>query len=177
MGVRVPEETPAASPLWLVLLRLLAAALLIVALAHPLLTPNKELRGQGPLILIVDDGWAAAHHWSTRQEVLQQFISQADRENRPVVLIPTAPQLDGRLPAATGQLRASEARIIAGAMTPKPWPTHRAAALTAVQGLSFQGPAATIWLNDGLGASVGAARTQQQGQQVDSHGQPRINGG
>lgn len=151
MGVRVPEETPAASPLWLVLLRLLAAALLIVALAHPLLTPNKELRGQGPLILIVDDGWAAAHHWSTRQEVLQQFINQADRENRPVVLIPTAPQLDGRLPAATGQLRASEARIIAGAMTPKPWPTHRAAALTAVQGLSFQGPAATIWLNDGLG--------------------------
>ena len=122
MGVRVPEETPAASPLWLVLLRLLAAALLIIALAHPLLTPNKELRGQGPLILIVDDGWAAAHHWSTRQEVLQQFINQADRENRPVVLIPTAQQLDGRLPAATGQLRASEARIIAGAMTPKPWP-------------------------------------------------------
>jgi hypothetical protein len=151
MGVRVPEETPAASPWWLVLLRLLAAALLIVALAHPLLAPNKALKGQGPVILVIDDGWAAAHNWSTRLEALRQFIDQADRENRPIILIPTALQLDGLSPAATGQLRPSEARILVGAMTPKPWSTHRASALAAVQSLSFQGPATTIWLNDGLG--------------------------
>jgi hypothetical protein len=151
IGVRVPEETPATSPLWLVILRLLAAALLIVALAHPLLAPNKALTGQGPLVLIIDDGWAAARDWPARQDALRQFINQADRENRAVILVPTAPQMDGRPPAASGQLRPSEARIIAAAMTPKPWPTDRALALAAIQGLGFQGPVSTIWLNDGLG--------------------------
>lgn len=164
IGVRVPDETPATSPLWLVLLRLLAAALLIVALAHPLLAPNKALTGQGPLVLVIDDGWASARDWPARQDALRQFIDQADRENRTVILVPTAPRMDGRPPAASGQLRPSEARIIAAAITPKPWPTNRALALAAIQSLGFQGPVSTIWLNDGLGdgAAVPLAETLQR---------------
>ena len=61
--LRSKEETPDASPLWLIILRLLAATLLILALAHPLFNPDTPISGDGPLVLVIDDGWAAAPHW------------------------------------------------------------------------------------------------------------------
>ena len=60
LGLEPEEETSARTPLWLLLLRLGVAALLILALAGPVLNPEPELSGQGPLVLVVDDGWAAA---------------------------------------------------------------------------------------------------------------------
>ncbi len=41
-GLRQDEETPARTPLWLLLLRMLLAALVILALAHPILNPAAE---------------------------------------------------------------------------------------------------------------------------------------
>ena len=61
-----PERTPARTPWWLLLLRLVIAALLIVALAGPVLNPAPRLGGSGPLLLVVDNGWAAAKHWDER---------------------------------------------------------------------------------------------------------------
>src|SRR5229473_4679897 len=66
-GLVPREETPAKTPLWLILLRMLLAALLILALAHPLLNPQARLASTGPIVLVVDDGWAAARDWPTRQ--------------------------------------------------------------------------------------------------------------
>ena len=50
VGLENQEKTPAASPWWLTLIRLLAAALLIFALAEPVLNPSREaaLDGIGP---------------------------------------------------------------------------------------------------------------------------------
>src|SRR5215470_4529518 len=62
LGLVPREETPAKTPLWLILLRMVLAALIILALAHPLLNPNARLAGNGPLVLAVDDGWTAARH-------------------------------------------------------------------------------------------------------------------
>src|SRR6202167_5185346 len=53
------EETPAKTPLWLVLMRMVLASLIILALAQPLLNPSAKLAGSGPLVLAVDDGWSA----------------------------------------------------------------------------------------------------------------------
>src|SRR4051795_10029886 len=66
LGLVPREETPARTPLWLILLRMLLAALLILGLAHPLLNPTAQLPGSGPLLLVVDDGWAAAPQWRAR---------------------------------------------------------------------------------------------------------------
>jgi hypothetical protein len=169
-GLKLPEETPAASPWWLVLLRLLAAALIILALSHPLLAPNKKLGGLGPLILLVDNGWAAAQNWTTRQETLRQFIDQADRENRSVVLLPTAPSANGRLPEISRPMNAADARIAAGAMTPNPWPTNRAAALEAIRTPKLKGPATAIWLSDGLGDEFASPLAEQ----LQRHGETRV---
>src|SRR5918997_5989118 len=66
LGLRSSERTPARTPLWLLLLRLALAALLILALAGPVLNPAPGLGGRGPLVLAIDNGWAAARHWEDR---------------------------------------------------------------------------------------------------------------
>src|SRR5437868_13230798 len=56
LGLAPREETPARTPWWLIMLRTVLAALVIVALAHPLLNPQSLLGGGGPVIVVVDDG-------------------------------------------------------------------------------------------------------------------------
>src|SRR5581483_3489026 len=85
------EETPAKTPLWLILLRMLLAALVILALAHPLLNPSARLAGAGPLVIAVDDGWGAADRWPERQTMMTQLLEQAQRESRRLVMFGTAP--------------------------------------------------------------------------------------
>src|SRR4029077_11701882 len=67
LGLTPHEETPARTPLWLIVLRTILAALVIVGLAHPLINPQTPLAGAGPLVLVIDDGWAAARDWQARQ--------------------------------------------------------------------------------------------------------------
>ena len=56
-----------------------------------MLNPEPELTGDGPLVLVVDDGWAAAPGWAQRTEALERFAGRAQRQNREVVLLGTAP--------------------------------------------------------------------------------------
>ena len=91
-GLRPPEETPARTPPWLVALRFLIAALIILGLAQPLLNPNRPLAGSGPLVLIVDDGWAAARGWAERRTTLDGLVEQAERDGRSTIVITTAPK-------------------------------------------------------------------------------------
>ena len=72
------EETPAHSPWWLTALRMLLAGLIVLALARPVLNPDREsFAGTGPLLLVVDNGWASAAHWPERREVIDAAIDRA----------------------------------------------------------------------------------------------------
>src|ERR1700748_2244656 len=51
LGLQPHEETPAKTPLWLIILRMVLAGLIILALAHPLLHPTAQVAGQGALCL------------------------------------------------------------------------------------------------------------------------------
>ena len=73
-GLKDEEQAPARTPWWLLLLRLLAAAILILALADPLLGRSPVLAGQGPLVLVVDNGWSAAKNWSARQSLIADLL-------------------------------------------------------------------------------------------------------
>src|SRR3546814_15570496 len=79
-GLTAPEETPARTPWWLLLLRLLIVTLIILALAQPLLNPSARLAGDGPLVLVIDAGWSAARFWPARQSVASDLLAQAERE-------------------------------------------------------------------------------------------------
>jgi hypothetical protein len=79
-----------------------------------------------------------------------QRLEQAERDGRPVALLGTARPGDAEPIAVSDLLPAAEARTIAQAMTPQPWPTDRGAALAAVDAFDFAGSAHVVWLSDGL---------------------------
>src|SRR5580698_10503269 len=61
LGLNAPQETPARTPWWLLLLRLIAAALVIIAFAEPSIGEAPKALGSGPIVLFIDNGWTAAH--------------------------------------------------------------------------------------------------------------------
>ena len=71
VGLVREEETPAHTPLWLLLLRLAIAALVIFALAEPVWNPAPRIAGTGPLLIVTDNGWAAASHWNERRAAME----------------------------------------------------------------------------------------------------------
>jgi len=147
-GLRTPEQTPAHMPLWLLILRLALATIAIIALAHPLLNPAAKLAGSGPLVIAVDDDWSAAARWKTREEALAELLADAERRNRPVKLITTAPPEDGARQRTAGLLNVADARRQVQALKPKPWPADRRAAAAGIAGL--EGEAEVVWLTNGL---------------------------
>jgi hypothetical protein len=151
-GLRSDEETPAKTPWWLMALRIAVAVLVILALAHPILNPGARLKGEGTVLLVVDDGWAAAAAWDQRTDTLMNLLGHAERATRPVALLTTAPRSDGAPMAVQGILPAPEARELVQGLAPKPWPVDREAAAAALAGAGFEGPVKIFWLTDGLGA-------------------------
>jgi hypothetical protein len=103
LALQPQEETPARTPLWLILLRMLIAALIILALAHPLWNPGERLHGSGPLVLVVDDGWAAGPGWRKRLLAMEALVDQAERDGRPVRT--TAPGRSTRCRDLTSKVR------------------------------------------------------------------------
>src|SRR5215831_15133206 len=136
LGLIPREETPARTPIWLILLRMALAALVIVAVAHPLLNPQARLASSGPILLIVDDGWAAARDWAVRQAALADLLAEAEREDRQGVLVATAPPATNEAPAPLTPIRAADARAAVQALQPKPWPVDRRGALARLRAMS-----------------------------------------
>jgi Domain of unknown function (DUF4159)/Aerotolerance regulator N-terminal len=149
-GLVPREETPARTPLWLILLRVTLAALVILAVAHPLLNPQARLAATGPILLVVDDGWPAARDWPARQAALTNLLAEAEREDRQVVLVTTAPTASDEAPAPLAPLRAADARAAVQALLPKPWPVNRRTALARLEALSLPDASSAIWLSDGV---------------------------
>jgi Domain of unknown function (DUF4159)/Aerotolerance regulator N-terminal len=150
IGLEPSEQTPMKMPWWLLLLRMLLAAALILAVARPLLNPQADLPGKGPLLLVIDDGWSSAPGWTTRIAHAERLIQRAERGGRLVALVGTAPQPLDAPAMRRGALRPEEARTILRAFRPKPWPTDRAAAAADIDQMQIDSGAYAVWLSDGL---------------------------
>ena len=163
-GLVAREDTPQHTPWWLLLLRLVIGLLIILGLARPLWNVTESFPGSGPILLVVDNGWAAGRDWPARQAMMQDIIARAERQGRSMLLLPTAPTATGDPPAVSGLLRPAEARATADALVPLPWMPDRQAALASLEGLSIEGSAYAVWLSDGLDgtATEAFARRLQQ---------------
>ncbi len=154
LGLTATAETPARTPWWLLLLRMLAAGLVIVGLARPVLEAGGSLPGGGgPLLLVVDDGWAAAVDWPRRMTAAEAALDRAARAGRLVGLLATAPSETDAAPAATPAMPVPEARTRLAALRPKPWPSDRAAAAAALR--DWAGRGAVLYLADGTTGGAG----------------------
>lgn len=150
LGLHATEETPARTPWWLLLLRLTTAALVILALARPILDAGASLTGSGPTLLVVDNGWASAPEWPRRMEAANSVLDRAGRAGRQVALLTTAPDSAGGSPKLLGPMPIPDLRARLAALHPMPWPPDRGAAITALAGWNHPGTS-VIYVADGLG--------------------------
>ena len=143
------EEQPATSPWWLTALRLLLAAIVIFALAGPVFKPTAEVApGKGPLLVVVDNGWAAAPHWTATMDTAHRIVRLAEDAGRPMVLLATAEAANQSLaPADSGEILK---RL--DALQPRPWAPNRGALANALADQAKKTPfGGVVWLSDGVG--------------------------
>ncbi len=141
------EETPARTPWWLTLLRLLLAALVIIVAAGPMWNPPIATSAKSlPLALLIDDGWSAASTWPARMRTAEDLIARAEQDGRAVALVPlseTARDLSLETPGA--------ARVRLRQLRPKPHTVERAEALASIgRLLERTADIELIWLADGV---------------------------
>ena len=146
-NLRAAERTASRTPLWLLLLRCVAAGLVIVGLAGPVLDAAGRLPGSGPLLLVVDDGWAAAPDWAARMQAAQAVVDRADRDGRSCRLLLTARSEADQVPAVLPAMAAAEVRTRLAALRPKAWPVDRDGAAAALGRVSA---GAVFFLADGV---------------------------
>ncbi|MGJ8603138.1 MAG: DUF4159 domain-containing protein [Marivita sp.] len=145
LGLKDDDQVSDRTPWWLLLLRMLAVAALIIGLAGPILNPQTDdiATGNRPLLVVMDGSWASAASWRARTQALDGLMAQAARDDRRVALIKlTAPE-----PASFQTADDLRARIVG--LTPDPWEpgtdqVDRALALLP------EGNFDTYWMSDGL---------------------------
>ncbi|MBI1202483.1 MAG: DUF4159 domain-containing protein [Rhodopseudomonas sp.] len=147
------EETPARTPWWLTLLRLLLAALVIIAAAGPQWNPPVASADKAaPLLMLIDDGWAAASTWDTRLRTADELLARAEADHRGVAVLP--------LSETTRDISlgvAGAARVQIKQLKPKPHAVDRIEALPLIDRFMKNTPdAETVWLTDGVDLGKGA---------------------
>ncbi len=165
-NMKSQDQEPAIMPLWQRLLRMTAATMIIAGLAQPSLNPDEPLKGDGSIMMVVDNGWAAARNWSERTEEMKRLLDRAARDGRQVSILSTAPPEDGGIIRINGPLDADDAQHIINELKPRPWPVDREAALKALKTPETAGSTSVIWLSNGLdgkGTLALASRLQKFG--------------
>ena len=166
-GLLAQQETPAHTPWWLLLLRLIVAALLIIGIAHPVWNLANRLPASGPLVLAVDNGWTAAPDWERRVETMLGLIDEADRTGKPVAVLPSLSDPAAGEPSRfAGLMSADDARTAVRGLKPMPWQGDRSGLFERVEALGLDGPANAVWISDGIASDDAedfAARLQQTG--------------
>lgn len=164
LDLRSEEQTRERAPPWLVIFRMLAAALLILAFARPSLAPSAtEGEVGGRTLIVIDDGWSSAPFWSDVRNAANAAIAQAERARAPVFILLTAPSDPPRDPGEA--LTTADARARINRLEPRPWRPDRANAAQRLAQTRAQF-AHIVWITDGLadaGAEALASELQRRG--------------
>ena len=147
------EETPARTPLWLLLMRMIAAAAALIGLALPIYAPGaaNEAGDEGPLLIVMDNGWASAPRWNELVSAADGALDTAGRDT-PTHLLLTAPRTLNASPNER-LTRAEMGRRIAS-LEPLSWGTDREDALQRLVDSGLR-PERILWASDGLDFTTG----------------------
>ena len=86
LGLTDDENQTDRTPWWLLLLRLLAVAAVIIGFAGPVLNPDDDTPGTGPLLILADGTWADARDWERRMDRVSALVNEAGRAGRTVAI-------------------------------------------------------------------------------------------
>lgn len=144
------ERSPSKTPWWLILLRMLAVGLVILALARPVLNPQDDIAGAGTLRIVLDNGWSAASTWDDQIRTVQDVLFKAKQAGRPLAILKTATAPGQSRPAHSGILSYGEAKSIIDGAEMQPWPSDYEAAAELVRTHETIPDAASVWVSSGI---------------------------
>ena len=120
LGLHDEDRQADKTPWWLLLLRMLAIALVILGFAGPILNPEARVSATRPLLILFDGGWAEAQDWARRITQAEDMIARASRDGRAVAVV--------RLSDGPQEVTFQAADVAAGrvqVLQPQPWfPTY-----------------------------------------------------
>ncbi len=151
LGLKDDDQITDRTPWWLLLLRILAVAAVIVGLAGPVLNPENETEasGDGPLLVVMDASWASAGDWRARISALDGLLARAGRDGRPVAIL----RLTNPEPV---QFLSSEVlRTRLSGLVPEAWEPSADSVSRAVE-LLPEVRFDSYWMSDGLNREIRA---------------------
>ncbi len=147
LGLQDEDNQADRTPWWLLALRMLAIGAAIIGFAGPVLNPETEEAGSGPLLVLMDGTWADASDWTRRIDRVDFALEDAARDGREVaVVVLTDLPEDGALPFRS----AADWRSQLPGFAANAWRPNDAETVAWAESLS--GTFDTLWLSDGLAA-------------------------
>lgn len=145
LGLSDDESVSDRTPWWLLLLRMLAVAAIILGLAGPVLNPSEDQTdGSGPLLIVLDGSWAGATGWTEQMQAVEAQLTRAGRAERTVAFLDlTRPEAPVFQSADVWQSR------LAG-FAPSAWQPDAARIAEAVSVIGETDGFDTLWFSDGL---------------------------
>ncbi|MBT53195.1 MAG: LytTR family transcriptional regulator [Mameliella sp.] len=145
LGLKDEEQVTDRTPWWLLLLRMLAVAAVIIGLAGPVLNPDNdgEVAGDAPLLVVMDASWASAADWRGRMIALDGLLAEAGRDTRPVALMRLTD------PTPVQFLSADVLRTRLSGIQPEPWQPDAESTERAI-GFLPETRFDTYWMSDAL---------------------------
>jgi hypothetical protein len=148
------EETPARTPWWLLLLRMIALGLAILGFARPTWAPNAQVNTTGGTLIVVDDGWTSAERWRDLVRTATSAVDETSQDGGNIHVMFTAPHEVTRDPSEV--LDAETARQLLRNTRPAAWLPDRMAALKKLDETGLK-PGRIIWATDGFDHDDSAA--------------------
>ncbi|MEM7488813.1 MAG: DUF4159 domain-containing protein [Pseudomonadota bacterium] len=160
LGLKDDESQTATTPWWLLALRMLALAAVIVGFAGPVLNPRQAGTGSGPLLVVMDASWASARDWPARMEKVEEMLRDAARDGRLAAVLPLTAPLPDEVPWQSAAAWVERLPSV----VPRAW----APSYEGLGDLDLDG-AEVVWVSDGLardGRDAVAARVIESGRPV-----------
>lgn len=149
LGLDAQKQVPSKTPWPILLLRILATALIILALARPVLNPGDAVSGTGPVCIIMDNSWSSAQTWRMQSVQAVDIIERAGRERRTIYIAGTAPEPGKTAPFMAGPLTKGEAEATLRGMKPLPWLSDYKAAAELLNTARETSGIQSYWLSSG----------------------------
>ena len=142
------EETPAHSPWWLTMLRLMMAIMIIFAMALPVWKPqNTNLTGKGPLLLVIENGWASGADWQKRIDTAKSIVIDAQAANRQIIVIKTLSPADKKIEITSAEVLKTQ---LASWENHPIEPDYARTAKLIAQAIEKFSPTSLVFLSDGI---------------------------
>ena len=144
-GLKDEETTPDRTPWWLLLLRILAVAAVIVGFAGPVLNPQAPDQSSRPLVILFDASWASGPNWASQIAHADNALAKASRAGRLAAIVSAT---DG---AAAGGIEFGDPDLLRNGLTslePNSWLPNYAEFAEDMG--TIDAPFDTYWYSDGL---------------------------